>query len=81
MTVRLLEQFLKAGIEPSTALKTLNSALTLHTDESGSFTTIDLLAMTPESGSVSFYKFGAAPPISAMAKASAVSPAACCPPG
>ena len=61
MTVRLLEQFLKAGIEPSTALKTLNSALTLHTDESGSFTTIDLLAMTPESGSVSFYKFGAAP--------------------
>lgn len=61
MTVRLLEQFLKAGIEPPTALKTLNTALALHSDESGSFTTIDLMALTLRSGSASFYKYGAAP--------------------
>lgn len=61
MTVRLLEQFLRSGIEPSTALKTLNTALTLHSDESGSFTTIDLMALTLRSGTASFYKYGAAP--------------------
>ena len=61
MTVRLLEQFLKAGIEPPTALKTLNTALTLHSDENGSFTTIDLMALTPLGGTASFYKYGAAP--------------------
>lgn len=61
MTVRLLEQFLKAGIEPATALKTLNTALTLHTDESGSFTTIDLMMFDPLSTSASFFKYGAAP--------------------
>lgn len=61
MTVRLLEQFLKAGIEPSTALKTLNTALTLHTDESGSFTTIDLMVLDPLSATASFFKYGAAP--------------------
>lgn len=61
MTIRLLEQFLKAGIEAPTALKTLNTALTLHSDESGSFTTIDLLVFSPASGIASFYKYGAAP--------------------
>lgn len=61
MTVRLLEQFLRSGIEPPTALKTLNTALTLHSDESGSFTTIDLMALSPRSGTASFYKYGAAP--------------------
>lgn len=61
MTVRLLEQFLRSGIEPPTALKTLNTALTLHSDESGSFTTIDLMALSVRSGTASFYKYGAAP--------------------
>lgn len=61
MTVRLLEQFLESGIEPSTALKTLNTALTLHSDEGGSFTTIDLLALTLRNGAATFYKYGAAP--------------------
>ena len=61
MAVRLLEQFLKAGIEPATALKTLNTALTLHTDEAGAFTTVDLLMYQPRNGSASFYKYGAAP--------------------
>ena len=61
MTARLLEQFLCSGIEPPTALKTLNTALTLHSDESGSFTTIDLLVLSEHSGMASFYKYGAAP--------------------
>ena len=61
MTVRLLEQFLKAGIEPSTALKTLNAALALHSDENGSFTTIDLMVLSPREAAASFYKYGAAP--------------------
>lgn len=61
MTVRLMERFLKSGIEPETALKTLNSAMTLHSDESGSFTTIDLLSFDAASGAAVLYKYGAAP--------------------
>lgn len=61
MTVRLMERFLKSGIEPETALKTLNSAMTLHSDESGSFTTIDLLSFDASSGDAVLYKYGAAP--------------------
>ncbi len=61
MTVRLLTQFLQSGVEPATALRTLNTALTLHSDESGAFTTIDLMALTLRSGAASFYKYGAAP--------------------
>lgn len=45
MTVRLLREFLEAGIEPVSALRTLNAALMLRGEEGGSFTTIDLLAL------------------------------------
>ena len=45
MTVRLLRQFLEAGIEPGPALKTLNTALSLRGESGGGFTTIDLLAL------------------------------------
>lgn len=61
MTVRLLQQFLKAGIEPSPALKTLNAALALRSEDGGGFTTIDLLALQRSSGSATLYKYGAAP--------------------
>lgn len=60
MTVRLLRQFLKAGIQPVPALKTLNTALTLRCQEGGGFTTIDLLALDRRSGSATLYKYGAA---------------------
>ena len=60
MTVRLLRQFLKAGIQPKAALKTLNTALTLHCQEGGGFTTIDLLALDRRSGAATLYKYGAA---------------------
>ena len=61
MTVRLLRQFLEAGIEAVPALKTLNSALTLRGEEGGGFTTIDLLALQRPSGAATLYKYGAAP--------------------
>lgn len=45
MTVRLLKQFLQAGVEPLPALKTLNTALLLRCREGAGFTTIDLLRL------------------------------------
>ncbi len=60
MTVRLLRQFLKAGIQPPSALKTINTALTLRCQEGGGFTTIDLLALDRCSGEATLYKYGAA---------------------
>ena len=60
MTVRLLRQFLKAGIQPASALKTLNTALTLRCQEGGGFTTIDLLALDRRTGAATLYKYGAA---------------------
>ena len=61
MTVRLLRQFLEAGIDAMQALKTLNTALTLRGDNGGGFTTIDLLALQRENGTATLYKYGAAP--------------------
>lgn len=61
MTIRLLQQFLKAGIDPVPALKTLNTALALRGEDGGGFTTIDLLALQRSNGSATLYKYGAAP--------------------
>ncbi len=61
MTLRLLEQFLQAGIAPEPALRTLNAALNLRSDEQGSFTTIDLLAADLTARQAALYKYGAAP--------------------
>lgn len=61
MTVRLLRQFLEAGIDALPALKTLNTALSLRSDEGGGFTTIDLLALQRGNGTATLYKYGAAP--------------------
>ena len=61
LAVRLLERFLRAGVETSGALKTLNSALTLRAEVSDSFTTIDLLTLSLRDGAAEVYKYGAAP--------------------
>lgn len=61
LTNRLLRQFLEAGIQPEAALKTLNSALALRGEETGSFATMDLLTLKLRSGDGALYKFGAAP--------------------
>lgn len=61
LAVRLLEQFLKAGVETEHALSILNSALSLRGEETGGFTTVDLLRLDLFSGRAEIYKFGAAP--------------------
>lgn len=61
LAVRLLEQFLKAGVETEHALGILNSALALRGEEEGGFTTVDLLRLDLFSGQAELYKFGAAP--------------------
>ena len=60
LAVRLLRQFLTAGIAPLPALKTLGSAMRLRFQESGSFTTVDLLAVQDATGQATLYKYGAA---------------------
>lgn len=61
LTVRLMEQFLAAGIQPEPALRTLNAALQLRSDDQGSFTTIDLLSLDLSRGQAALFKYGAAP--------------------
>lgn len=61
LAVRLLEQFLQAGVDTEHALITLNSALALRGEEEGGFTTVDLLQLDLFSGEGSIYKLGAAP--------------------
>lgn len=61
LALRLTEQFLTAGIDPESALRTLNAALNLRSDENGSFTTIDLLSVDLRNGEATLLKYGAAP--------------------
>ena len=61
LAVRLLEQFLLAGVDTEHALITLNSALALRGEEVGGFTTVDLLQVDLFTGEASLYKLGAAP--------------------
>lgn len=61
LAVRLLEQFLRAGVETENALIILNSALALRGEEEGGFTTVDLLQVDLFTGQAAVYKFGAAP--------------------
>ncbi|MCI9119392.1 MAG: SpoIIE family protein phosphatase [Flavonifractor sp.] len=57
----LLERFLRAGLRPEPALRTLSAALALRGEETGGFTTIDLLRVDLFTGQAEVYKYGAAP--------------------
>ena len=57
----LLEKFLRAGLSPQGALKTVGEALALRGEEQGGFTTVDLLQVDLYSGKSAIYKLGAAP--------------------
>ena len=59
--MRLLEQFLRAGVPPEEALRTLSGALALQGEETGGFTTIDLMRVDLFTGATAVYKYGAAP--------------------
>ena len=61
LALRLLEQFLQAGVETERALVTLNSALALRGEEAGGFTTVDLLQVDLFTGDGVVFKLGAAP--------------------
>jgi len=61
LAVRLMEQFLQAGVEARQALSTLSSALALRGEDSGGFTTVDLLQVDLFTGEGQLFKMGAAP--------------------
>ena len=61
LTCRLLRQFLEAGVEAESALNTMNAAMSLRGQDTGSFSTIDLLTLRLENGETALYKYGAAP--------------------
>ncbi len=58
--VALLKNLLSSGFEPESALSSLHSALTVKTDETGSFSTLDLFCADMFTGISNFYKLGAA---------------------
>ncbi len=61
LAVRLLEQFLRAGVRPENALRTVSAALALRGEEEIGFTTVDLLRVDLFTGEGAVYKYGAAP--------------------
>lgn len=61
LTLHLLEKFLRAGVTPANALKTLDQALALREEATGGFSTVDLLELDLYSGKGCLYKLGAAP--------------------
>ncbi len=61
LAVRLLEDFLRSGVDTLSALQTVNAALALRNEESGAFTTVDLLRIDLFTGEGEVCKLGAAP--------------------
>jgi len=59
--VRILERFLRAGVEPGTAMKILNSVMLLKSTDSWGYATVDLMCIDLFTGKTAFYKYGAAP--------------------
>ncbi|MBE6969101.1 MAG: hypothetical protein E7442_03130 [Ruminococcaceae bacterium] len=60
-TVRILERFLRSGVEPGTAMKILNSVMLLKNGENWGYATVDLMCIDLFTGETAFYKYGAAP--------------------
>ena len=59
--LELLEKFLRAGLSPRQAMRTVGDALALKGEEQGGFTTVDLLQIDLYTGGGAIYKLGAAP--------------------
>ena len=60
-TIRMLENFLRAGVAPSVAMKLLNSTALLRDQENWGYATVDLMCVDLFTGDACFYKYGAAP--------------------
>ena len=59
--VEILEELLKAGMEPGCAMRLLNSASMLKNGEDWGYATVDLCCIDLFTGDTRFYKYGAAP--------------------
>jgi stage II sporulation protein E len=59
--VRILERFLRSGVDPAVAMRMLNSMMLLKNGEEWGFATVDLMCIDLFSGETGFYKYGAAP--------------------
>ena len=59
--VEILEELLKAGVDPGCAMRLLNSAAMLKNGEDWGYATVDLCCIDLFSGMTEFYKYGAAP--------------------
>lgn len=59
--IRILERFLRTGIDPMLAMKMLNSVMLLKNSDEWGFATVDLLCIDLFTGNAAFYKYGAAP--------------------
>ena len=59
--VRILEMFLRSGVEPATAMKLLNSVMLLKNGDNWGYATVDLMCIDLFTGQTGFYKYGAAP--------------------
>ncbi len=59
--VKILEELLRAGVEPETAMRLLNAMVMLKNGEDWSYATVDLCCVDLFSGQSCFYKYGAAP--------------------
>ena len=57
----ILEKFLRSGVEPEVAMKTLNSVMLLRREDNWGFATVDLMCVDLFTGETCFYKYGAAP--------------------
>ncbi len=59
--VEILEELLKAGMEPGCAMRLLNSASMLKNGEDWGYATVDLCCIDLFTGQTEFFKYGAAP--------------------
>ena len=59
--VEILEELLKAGMDPACAMRLLNSAAMLKNGDDWGYATVDLCCVDLFTGETGFYKYGAAP--------------------
>ena len=60
-TIKILEQFLRAGVQPEISLQILNNLMLLRSENELSCATVDLMAINLFTGEATLYKYGAAP--------------------
>ncbi|MCD8343244.1 MAG: SpoIIE family protein phosphatase [Oscillospiraceae bacterium] len=59
--VRILERFLRCGVDGALAMRLLNSLMLLKSGDEWGFATADLMCIDLFTGEAGFYKYGAAP--------------------